>query len=91
MEECNRVYKTNGIVVNSSQMCAIGNMTDTCSGDSGGPILAWTKDTTNPRRTYWYSAGITSFGTTPCAKPGWPAVYTRTSYFTQWITSKLKA
>lgn len=90
IEKCSAVYRTERIVVNSSQMCAIGNGADTCSGDSGGPLLAWGQDKLNPRRVYWYCAGITSFGTRECAKPGWPGIYTRVSFFVNWIIGKIR-
>lgn len=88
---CSDKYRSsNKIVLRQSQLCALGNGTDTCNGDSGGPILTWATDPTNPRRTYWYAAGITSFGTRDCARPGFPAIYTRVSHFKSWIISKLK-
>lgn len=37
----------------------------------------------------WYLAGITSFGS-GCAKPGYPDVYTRLSFYLPWIRNKLK-
>lgn len=78
------------MIINRSQLCALGNNTDTCSGDSGGPILGEAIDPTNPRRKYWYAAGITSFGPSICNTVGWPGVYTRTSFFKDWIIGKLK-
>jgi secreted trypsin-like serine protease len=32
----------------------------------------------------WYVAGITSFGS-GCAKPGFPDVFTRLTYYADWI------
>lgn len=65
-------------------MCALGNRTDTCSGDSGGPIISVEYD-----RVYSlsinYAVGITSIGPENCATPGMPAVYTRISYYMKWI------
>lgn len=90
-DDCNIKFKTSHVTVKSSQLCAIGNNTDTCSGDSGGPILALAQDPTNPRKTYWYAAGITSFGKTECNTLGWPGVYTRTSFYMEWIYRKLTA
>lgn len=46
--------------------------TDTCSGDSGGPLYFY-----DPRIHRIKQVGITSFGTFPCAYPGSVAWYTR--------------
>nr|CAH7745011.1 unnamed protein product [Callosobruchus chinensis] len=52
------------------------------SGDSGGPLQCALGD------GRWILAGITSFGS-GCAKPGFPDVYTRLSYYLPWIKSKM--
>lgn len=52
-------------------------------GDSGGPLQCSMMD------GRWYLAGITSFGS-GCAKPGYPDVYTRLSFYLPWIKDKLK-
>ena len=51
---------------------------DTCQGDSGGPLFA--KSSLNK----YVLAGITSFGIL-CALPNYPGVYTRVSYYLDWI------
>lgn len=68
-------------------MCALGNRTDTCSGDSGGPIIAMAHYNLSSHRqlNYYYAVGITSIGPINCATPGMPAVYTRISYYMKWI------
>ncbi|CAF3337433.1 unnamed protein product [Rotaria sp. Silwood1] len=51
-------------------------------GDSGGPIFQWTGQ-------YWEQVGIVSHGN-GCAKLGHPDVYTRLSYYYDWINNILK-
>lgn len=46
-------------------------------GDSGGPIFGWTGH-------YWEQVGIVSYGF-GCADRGFPGIYTRLSYYYQWI------
>ena len=46
-------------------MCAGGTKgKDSCSGDSGGPLMAI--DETNPFKPYYYLAGLVSFGPIEC-------------------------
>ncbi|XP_076819289.1 plasma kallikrein-like isoform X2 [Clavelina lepadiformis] len=54
---------------------------DTCSGDSGGPLLCKHGDR-------WYVDGITSYGHR-CGVVGQPAVYTQVTTFIDWVRSKI--
>lgn len=68
-------------LINDTHLCAgfvRGEEIDTCSGDSGGPLLV------HNNQGKLVVAGITSFGTSECAS-GVPGVYTRTSKFLDWI------
>jgi len=60
---------------------------DSCSlfpqGDSGGPLVCKLNDT-------WYLMGLASFST-PCEKPIGPGIFTKVSYYNQWITEKQKS
>jgi secreted trypsin-like serine protease len=53
-----------------SMVCAGGGSTDTCGGDSGGPLMV-------SDGAFLVLAGLTSWGDDQCAKPGVPGVYTR--------------
>jgi len=60
-------------------ICAASPGKDSCSGDSGGPLLQNGKQ-----------IGVVSYGF-GCAKFEYPGVYARVSYAHSWITSELKA
>jgi secreted trypsin-like serine protease len=57
---------------------ALGSGTDTCYGDSGGPLLY--DDTLY---------GITSFGYTTTCNASFPSGYTDISYYISWINSEI--
>ncbi len=63
-------------------LCAGGSRAggqDSCTGDSGGPLLV-------ARDNVYVIAGIISFGA-GCARRGVPGVYTRVEAYTDWIKS----
>ncbi len=57
---------------------------DSCSGDSGGPMIA----REDPRQTM-YLAGVVSTGPITCGS-GYPGIYTSVDHFLDWIKDKLK-
>lgn len=65
----------------STMVCAGGDGHDSCSGDSGGPLLA-----TDGSGTI-VQVGIVSFGTDPCGQRGVSGVYTRVSAMRSWLAS----
>lgn len=81
---CRKKYG-HSVTIRNGHLCAghLDGSTGTCVGDSGGPLQCAQDD------GRWYLAGITSFGS-GCAKPGFPDVYTRLSYYLPWIKSKTR-
>ncbi|XP_017879850.1 proclotting enzyme-like [Ceratina calcarata] len=68
-----------GIV--DSFLCAGQAAKDSCSGDSGGPLMV------NDGR--WTQVGIVSWGI-GCGKGQYPGVYTRVTHYLPWIYKNLK-
>ncbi|XP_066246138.1 venom protease-like [Euwallacea similis] len=89
-KNCNVYYrnrqagKTFRGILDETQICAGGNDgRDTCQGDSGGPLQILSPKSNLKKATYDL-IGITSFGI-GCALGGTPGVYTRISYYLDWI------
>ena len=57
---------------------------DSCSGDSGGPLMVQAD-----AESKMYLIGVVSFGTSKCGQ-GLPGVYTNIQYYVQWIKDHLK-
>ncbi|KAJ1523857.1 hypothetical protein ONE63_010413 [Megalurothrips usitatus] len=80
--ECRQKYGNaapGGII--DTFLCAGQASRDSCSGDSGGPLMV------NDGR--WTQVGIVSWGI-GCGKGQYPGVYTRVTSFMPWITKNLK-
>lgn len=78
---CNNAYRdVPRINIGDDQVCAGRGTTDTCTGDSGGPMMV------SDRTGSWSVVGITSFGV-ECARQDFPGVYTRVSEYLRWIRS----
>jgi len=80
--QCDLVYPS--VTKNwNAQICA-GEMSggkDSCQGDSGGSLFV---KETRDNKTKYVSVGIVSYGD-KCALPNKPGIYTRVSYFLNWI------
>lgn len=78
--DCKADYKTilgNDPIISDMMICAKGPGTDTCNGDSGGPLLLKGQ-----------VVGIVSFGY-KCAHPNTPGVYASVPRLRPWIIKKL--
>ncbi|XP_055688040.1 chymotrypsin-like elastase family member 2A [Lutzomyia longipalpis] len=85
MRSCRKHYYGTGQVITNHMICASSKnyMSDTCGGDSGGPLLCRNlKSSSRP----WTLFGITSFGD-DCRVSESPGVYTRVSSYRKWIDS----
>ncbi|XP_041775627.1 uncharacterized protein LOC121595608 [Anopheles merus] len=71
--------------INNEQMCAIGaNLTDNCTGDSGGPLK------TISINARYVQYGVVSYGLRTCGKQSAPGVYTRVENYVDWILDHLE-
>ncbi|XP_017083585.2 serine protease easter [Drosophila eugracilis] len=73
---CSGLYD---VPLGPSQLCAGDNQTNTCSGDSGGPLGGMMNYNGNMR---FFQYAITSFGDLECRAP---SVYTDLSTYFEWI------
>lgn len=71
--------------IKASQLCAGDLESDSCRGDSGGP-LAYVALYEDKQRFVQF--GIVSYGAHACGS-GYPAVYTNVASFMPWITKIL--
>jgi hypothetical protein len=64
--------------ITSDMILAGATGQDACQGDSGGPMVV-------PDGQGWYKiAGVVSWGV-GCGSPGYPGVYSRVSFFEDWL------
>lgn len=76
------------IRITSRQICAGGvNAKDSCSGDSGGPLIFKGEVMLRPRFVQY---GIVSFGPRSCGVKGFPGVYTRVASYVDWILNNMR-
>ncbi|XP_052742106.1 brachyurin-like [Bicyclus anynana] len=79
-EECAEPFGLD-LIHNSNICTSSANGQSTCRGDSGGPLIVYI----NHRRVL---IGVTSFGARAGCEAGYPAAYSRVSYFIPWIISQ---
>ncbi|XP_065338043.1 phenoloxidase-activating factor 3-like [Cloeon dipterum] len=66
-----------------SQICAGGELQDTCYGDSGAPLISILED--DAGNYLAFLIGVTSYGPEKCGTKGFPGVYTVIQHFLPWI------
>jgi len=83
-ETCNADYNPEGMTVADSMICAGFEQggKDSCQGDSGGAFMCHAAGAAHEL------SGIVSWGI-GCAEPGFPGVYTQTSYFIDWVNNNM--
>nr|XP_034834241.1 CLIP domain-containing serine protease 14D-like [Maniola hyperantus] len=72
---------------NFKTLCAGEYLKDSCSGDSGGPLIVETQYNGVHRYVQY---GIVSHGPRRCGTRGDPGVYTDVSKYMQWILDKIR-
>lgn len=86
---CNWKVKSlqSNLNIENTQLCAGGQQgLDSCSGDSGGPLMT----TLRKRSNQWNIVGIVSFGYDRCGTEGWAGIYTKVSKYIDWIKANLE-
>jgi len=88
-DECKAVWSSISdnnfnVSITDNKFCAgyVNGGKDVCNGDSGGPLVKRTIDADG--MIVDTHVGVVSYGI-PCAKPGYPSVYARTSSRVDWI------
>lgn len=85
LEECQKNYTRTKSIIDNRQLCAGIGHTDSCNGDSGGPIHYLDLDTGR-----FIVVGIVSFGPKLCGQNGLPGVYTRIDHHMNWIEENIR-
>ncbi|XP_005347942.2 hepatocyte growth factor-like protein isoform X2 [Microtus ochrogaster] len=80
-QDCNVKHRGH---VQESEMCTEGLLVPTgaCEGDYGGPLACYTHDC-------WVLEGLI-IPNRVCARPRWPAIFTRVSVFVDWINKVIQ-
>ncbi|XP_043947589.1 melanization protease 1-like [Drosophila biarmipes] len=84
-DHCNRRFD---VQLDDSQLCVGTSHSDTCNGDSGGPLSARTNYWTGSKNVHRvFQFGIVSYGSSSCKSV---AIYTNVYYYTNWIVDTIK-
>jgi len=87
--KCEQAHADSGSpVLEANNVCAGGEKgKDSCSGDSGGPLMIERKKANKPRKA-WTQIGLVSWGIV-CGTQGVPGVYTNVQHYLKWILDHL--
>ena len=86
-EDCGDAWAAASTDIDETHICAQEPEVDTCTADSGGPLLVLNELAGG--ESNFVQVGIASFGL-GCADPDFPGVYTRVSEYTEWIEENLR-
>ncbi|ODM90953.1 Serine protease easter [Orchesella cincta] len=90
--ECQHRY-AGQVKISDKQICAGGERgTDTCVGDSGGPLLMPFSPENEGQQQFagkMFQTGIISFGPALCGTTGKPTVYTKLVSYVDWILENM--
>jgi secreted trypsin-like serine protease len=87
MDHCSDIFK-DIIKIGEGQICVGGDKgKDSCSGDSGGPLMKALSSAKGPR---YFLVGIVSFGSKNCGELATPALYTKTNHYMDWILNEIQ-
>ncbi|XP_062713127.1 CLIP domain-containing serine protease B8-like [Aedes albopictus] len=79
--KCSQIYQPQRLKLIDGQICAGGrNAKDTCSGDSGSPLMHF-----DVKREAWILSGLVSLGPQHCGAVGMPGIYTNVVEYVPWI------
>jgi len=80
-KKCNSFY---GIVGDGVVCVDTTGGHSSCNGDSGGPLMV-PQSSVKEAGQKWDQVGIVSFGSSAGCEKGYPAAFTRTEYYREWI------
>ncbi|GAB0096571.1 CLIP domain-containing serine protease [Sergentomyia squamirostris] len=84
--QCSLAYRPYGFLPGPGHVCAGGRKSeDTCPGDSGSPLMHFSRE-----KGKWVASGVVSFGLNGCGADGIPGIYTRVDAYIPWILSMME-
>jgi secreted trypsin-like serine protease len=85
--ECRKMYEPLQLTIADSEICAIKpqSVSNSCYGDSGGPLIVYDRNASAYRQV-----GVVSWGDR-CARSGNPNVFARVASFSHWIADTMNA
>nr|XP_023015845.1 serine protease easter-like [Leptinotarsa decemlineata] len=88
-KNCSNAYKDeSNVQITNKLICAGGRENkDSCKGDSGGPLQVAAYANGAIR---YIQQGVVSFGHSECGKEGYPAVFTKVSFYLDWILDSIR-